>query len=475
MALLGRNGVGKTTLLKCLMGVLPVASGKVMLEGRDITASARRIERARAGHRLCAAGPRDLRAADRGREPADGPGDQAGARAGGISAPKSTRCSRCSRRCCSRRGGDLSGGQQQQLAIARALAADPQAADPRRADRGHPAVDHQGHRAVIRLLRERGDMGILLCRAVLRLRPCARRPVRRACARGEVVASRRAATVMQGDGRQASASRYSAGHETAGTCCPPNDTVKAARDHWRADAGAGLRRRPRHAPVWSSAATSARCGCRSRSIPSIDFDLPCDRGPSARRRGRRRPACASTSNVGASAHALHHHAGRGQVVPRQRPCLAAGAALDVGAGAASNGCRRRPSSSMAPTSSSTPRSAGCRRQLHRLATSCASAAPRPASLRPRPRHAAHAGQARRQAGVVRARRAARRRRRHDRPARPAWPHGLRHAAGGRPPRPAPPASQALREERRSAVWRDADEVGAGRALYRRLQPGRRGG
>ena len=46
-----------------------------------------------------------------------------------------------------RRGGDLSGGQQQQLAIGRALTLRPEAPDPRRADRGHPAVDHQGHRA----------------------------------------------------------------------------------------------------------------------------------------------------------------------------------------------------------------------------------------------------------------------------------------------------------------------------------------
>jgi len=36
-ALLGRNGVGKTTLLKCLMGVLPVAGGSVTLDGRDVT------------------------------------------------------------------------------------------------------------------------------------------------------------------------------------------------------------------------------------------------------------------------------------------------------------------------------------------------------------------------------------------------------------------------------------------------------
>ncbi|MBS4669958.1 ATP-binding cassette domain-containing protein, partial [Klebsiella pneumoniae] len=37
LSLLGRNGVGKTTLLKCLMGVLPVARGNVMFEGQDIT------------------------------------------------------------------------------------------------------------------------------------------------------------------------------------------------------------------------------------------------------------------------------------------------------------------------------------------------------------------------------------------------------------------------------------------------------
>ena len=37
LALLGRNGVGKTTLLKCLMGVQPIASGKIMFDGQDIS------------------------------------------------------------------------------------------------------------------------------------------------------------------------------------------------------------------------------------------------------------------------------------------------------------------------------------------------------------------------------------------------------------------------------------------------------
>ena len=46
--LLGRNGVGKTTLLKAIMGVLKVRGGKVMLDGADLTASAP-SERARAG------------------------------------------------------------------------------------------------------------------------------------------------------------------------------------------------------------------------------------------------------------------------------------------------------------------------------------------------------------------------------------------------------------------------------------------
>src|SRR5690606_953960 len=37
LALLGRNGVGKTTLLKCIMGVLPIASGAIRFNGEDIT------------------------------------------------------------------------------------------------------------------------------------------------------------------------------------------------------------------------------------------------------------------------------------------------------------------------------------------------------------------------------------------------------------------------------------------------------
>ena len=61
-----------------------------------------------------------------------------------------------------RRGGDLSGGQQQQLAIARALVMRAAAARARRADRGHPALHHQGHRPRHHLSARAGQMAILL-------------------------------------------------------------------------------------------------------------------------------------------------------------------------------------------------------------------------------------------------------------------------------------------------------------------------
>src|ERR1700732_3796840 len=48
VCLMGRNGVGKTTLLKSLMGLLPARAGQVRFEGRDLT-RARPEERARAG------------------------------------------------------------------------------------------------------------------------------------------------------------------------------------------------------------------------------------------------------------------------------------------------------------------------------------------------------------------------------------------------------------------------------------------
>jgi urea transport system ATP-binding protein len=161
LALLGRNGVGKTTLLKCLMGVLPVASGKVMFEGRDITKLTPH-ERARAG----------IAYVPQGREIFARLTVEENLKMG--MAVKSGRAAAAIRNdvfelfpvlkeMLHRRGGDLSGGQQQQLAIARAMLADPKLIIFDEPTEGiQPSIIKDIGR-VIRMLRERGDMAILLC------------------------------------------------------------------------------------------------------------------------------------------------------------------------------------------------------------------------------------------------------------------------------------------------------------------------
>ena len=52
MALLGRNGVGKTTLLKCLMGVLPVARGKVTVLHEGSVLAEGRMDQVQADERV---------------------------------------------------------------------------------------------------------------------------------------------------------------------------------------------------------------------------------------------------------------------------------------------------------------------------------------------------------------------------------------------------------------------------------------
>jgi len=119
--LLGRNGVGKTTLLKCLMGLLPVRTGGIDFEGQAIQ-GATPYQRARAG----------IGYVPQGREIFARLTVEENLRMGLASRPAGTPIPRelfelfpVLKQMLHRRGGDLSGGQQQQLAIARALAAGP--------------------------------------------------------------------------------------------------------------------------------------------------------------------------------------------------------------------------------------------------------------------------------------------------------------------------------------------------------------
>jgi len=119
--LLGRNGVGKTTLIKSLMGLVPIKSGSVQLEGRDVT-SAKPYERASAGMGYVPQGREifaRLTVEDNLRM---GLATQPG---GTPIPPELFELFPVLKQMLHRRGGDLSGGQQQQLAIARALAAKP--------------------------------------------------------------------------------------------------------------------------------------------------------------------------------------------------------------------------------------------------------------------------------------------------------------------------------------------------------------
>ncbi len=120
--LMGRNGMGKTTLLKCIMGLLPIASGGVTFEGANLSALPAE-SRARLGIGYVPQGreifpqltvEENLRVA-------------LGARKHGsrVIPPRIFDLFPVLKQMLRRRGGDLSGGQQQQLAIGRALVLEP--------------------------------------------------------------------------------------------------------------------------------------------------------------------------------------------------------------------------------------------------------------------------------------------------------------------------------------------------------------
>ena len=157
-ALLGRNGVGKTTLLKCLTGLLPIRSGRILLDGQDISTLAPH-RRARLG----------LGYVPQGREIFPR-----------LSVEENLRIAMAAsgndgaipdwvfdtfpiiKTFLRRRGGDLSGGQQQQLAIARALVTKPRLLILDEPTEGIQPNVIQMIEQVIAGLAERKEMAILL-------------------------------------------------------------------------------------------------------------------------------------------------------------------------------------------------------------------------------------------------------------------------------------------------------------------------
>ena len=120
--LMGRNGMGKTTLLKCVMGLLPLATGELTFAGHDLRALPAEA-RARLG----------IGYVPQGREIFSQLTVEENLRIG-LAARRDGRRTipehihtlfPVLERMLQRRGGDLSGGQQQQLAIARALVIEP--------------------------------------------------------------------------------------------------------------------------------------------------------------------------------------------------------------------------------------------------------------------------------------------------------------------------------------------------------------
>ena len=157
-ALLGRNGVGKTTLLRTLMGLVPAKTGDVVFDGRSI-AGAKPFERARAG----------IGYVPQGREIFPRLTVEENLRMGLATRPRGARVPErifemfpVLRQMTGRRGGDLSGGQQQQLAIGRALAMGPKLLILDEPTEGiQPSIIKDIERA-IRALAATGDMAILL-------------------------------------------------------------------------------------------------------------------------------------------------------------------------------------------------------------------------------------------------------------------------------------------------------------------------
>ncbi|ANK81985.1 MAG: urea ABC transporter ATP-binding subunit UrtE [Rhizobiales bacterium NRL2] len=157
--LMGRNGVGKTSTLRAIVGQHPVSSGEIRLDGAAVNAM-KPFERARRG----------IAFVPQGREIFPLLSVRDNLETGYACLPRAERhvpedlfeLFPVLKDMLGRRGGDLSGGQQQQLAIARALVTRPRVLLLDEPTEGIQPSIIQDIGRVIELLRDRGDMAILL-------------------------------------------------------------------------------------------------------------------------------------------------------------------------------------------------------------------------------------------------------------------------------------------------------------------------
>lgn len=156
---MGRNGVGKTSLLRAIVGQQPISGGKIVWESHDIS-SMKPYDRARAG----------IAYVPQGREIFPLMSVEENLRTGFAPLARALRhipdeifeLFPVLKDMLHRRGGDLSGGQQQQLAIARALVMRPKLLVLDEPTEGiQPSIIKDIER-IIALLRDKGNMAILL-------------------------------------------------------------------------------------------------------------------------------------------------------------------------------------------------------------------------------------------------------------------------------------------------------------------------
>ena len=173
--LMGRNGVGKTTLLKSIMGLLPVESGSINLDGDELADKPPEI-RAHKG----------IGYVPQGREIFTQLSVEENLRVGLLARGDGLKeipdfvfeIFPVLKQMLNRRGGDLSGGQQQQLAIGRALTLDPKLLILDEPTEGiQPNIVHEIGDIIIRLNKEK-RLTILLVEQKL---PFARRVAQNFC------------------------------------------------------------------------------------------------------------------------------------------------------------------------------------------------------------------------------------------------------------------------------------------------------